>query len=543
MKSVTITRNIEVLDLSDYQPVNEFELKISESSDETVNQMKELMLKLSSYPAWGTLLLDMTCLKAAGRSNWQQPIAHLLPVLKRHGSDEQAEQALSEFAADNAPVFTDIESFEWLRVGGLYWEPQYWWGYLKQFETPELKQAFWDKMQEIWEEWTPITPEEKADFAELEKAYILEGLDNFTESFIRIDVDTAEPWYIEAIKARGIEIKETVAAMLRREAKERALKIAPCEPTFDEPLDFDEYLKRFDSVESSDEMDSLGIKAFLDMTFVDQPADRKKFMSYLRSRLVLPESPLRGRMLEATTAEAIYSSLERCYQNRKWAIEVEEAPIVDKEEVFNEALDSANFETVFAEAETYKDLILENIDEIAGNFCGENGFEATGEEPQWLLSALLKAGAEFGSGGSDDDDDDEILFEKQPIEPVVEQKKEAPKTGFTGKRVCITGKLEVTRDVWEAWVKDAGGTPVSSVSKTTDFLIAAAGSQIQTDLGPMELGGLITAIGSTDLETQRLKATPFSRGGVSYLDTEWPAKDSTGVDASEASSRRWRFLF
>ena len=74
-------------------------------------------------------------------------------------------------------------------------------------------------------------------------------------------------------------------------------------------------------------------------------------------------------------------------------------------------------------------------------------------------------------------------------------------------------------------------------------LIAAAGSQIQTDLGPMELGGLITAIGSTDLETQRLKATPFSRGGVSYLDTEWPAKDSTGVDASEASSRRWRFLF
>ena len=74
-------------------------------------------------------------------------------------------------------------------------------------------------------------------------------------------------------------------------------------------------------------------------------------------------------------------------------------------------------------------------------------------------------------------------------------------------------------------------------------LIAAAGSQIQTDLGPMELGGLITAIGSTDLETQRLKATPFSRGGVSYLDTEWPAKDSSGVDASEASSRRWRFLF
>ena len=74
-------------------------------------------------------------------------------------------------------------------------------------------------------------------------------------------------------------------------------------------------------------------------------------------------------------------------------------------------------------------------------------------------------------------------------------------------------------------------------------LITAAGNQMQTDLGPVELGGLITAIGSTDLETKRLKATPFSRGGVSYLDTEWPAKDSSGVDASEASSRRWRFLF
>ncbi|AII43187.1 hypothetical protein KR100_07400 [Synechococcus sp. KORDI-100] len=74
-------------------------------------------------------------------------------------------------------------------------------------------------------------------------------------------------------------------------------------------------------------------------------------------------------------------------------------------------------------------------------------------------------------------------------------------------------------------------------------LIAAAGNELQTDLGPVELGGLVTAIGSTDLDTKRLKATPFSRGGVSYLDTEWPAKDSSGVEASEASSRRSQFLF
>ena len=74
-------------------------------------------------------------------------------------------------------------------------------------------------------------------------------------------------------------------------------------------------------------------------------------------------------------------------------------------------------------------------------------------------------------------------------------------------------------------------------------LIAAAGSQLQTDLSPVELGGLISAMGTTDLKTQRLRATPFSQGGISYLDTEWLSQPETGEDASEASSRRFRFLF
>ena len=74
-------------------------------------------------------------------------------------------------------------------------------------------------------------------------------------------------------------------------------------------------------------------------------------------------------------------------------------------------------------------------------------------------------------------------------------------------------------------------------------LIAAAGQSLQTDLGPVQLGGLITAMASTDLDAQRLKAVPFRSGGVSYLDTEWPAKSTSGADASEASSRRFRFLF
>ncbi len=74
-------------------------------------------------------------------------------------------------------------------------------------------------------------------------------------------------------------------------------------------------------------------------------------------------------------------------------------------------------------------------------------------------------------------------------------------------------------------------------------LITAAGRNLNTDLGPMELGGLITAMGTTDLETEQLKATPFDRNGISYLDTEWPGTTGSGADASEASSWRYRFLF
>ncbi|WP_413440551.1 LCP family protein [Synechococcus sp. MIT S1220] len=74
-------------------------------------------------------------------------------------------------------------------------------------------------------------------------------------------------------------------------------------------------------------------------------------------------------------------------------------------------------------------------------------------------------------------------------------------------------------------------------------LVAAAGRELQTDLNLMELGGLIRAMRGTDLNTQRLEARPFSRGGVSYLETEWPAKPSSGAEANEASSKRLRFMF
>ena len=54
---------------------------------------------------------------------------------------------------------------------------------------------------------------------------------------------------------------------------------------------------------------------------------------------------------------------------------------------------------------------------------------------------------------------------------------------------------------------------------------------------------LITSMGTADLNTSALNMVPFYVDGISYLDTEWPAKTSSGVDASEASSQRFRFLF
>ena len=73
-------------------------------------------------------------------------------------------------------------------------------------------------------------------------------------------------------------------------------------------------------------------------------------------------------------------------------------------------------------------------------------------------------------------------------------------------------------------------------------LIQAAGQNLDTDLGAMELGGLITAMGITELETERLPARPFYQDGISYLDTEWPVYQGA-QDASDSSSQRQQFLY
>ena len=62
-------------------------------------------------------------------------------------------------------------------------------------------------------------------------------------------------------------------------------------------------------------------------------------------------------------------------------------------------------------------------------------------------------------------------------------------------------------------------------------IVATARDLLDTDLGPIELGALMTRMGSTTLEAKTLKSTPFSKDGISYVATEWqvvaPAADQT----------------
>jgi len=102
------------------------------------------------------------------------------------------------------------------------------------------------------------------------------------------------------------------------------------------------------------------------------------------------------------------------------------------------------------------------------------------------------------------------------------------------------------------------GRPESMVRLPS--LLMATGKEIRTDLGPMELGGLMSAIGSTRLETERLQGHPFDRNGISYWDTEWPVpQDDAGISGSrtdrgpmaplpsdgneKSSAQRYRYLF
>lgn len=75
-------------------------------------------------------------------------------------------------------------------------------------------------------------------------------------------------------------------------------------------------------------------------------------------------------------------------------------------------------------------------------------------------------------------------------------------------------------------------------------LVMLSGKDMKTDMGPMELGGLVTAISTTDLKIQHLDGRPFDQDGVSYLEIDWPSHgepDSHPIDTQKA--RKSFFLF
>lgn len=72
------------------------------------------------------------------------------------------------------------------------------------------------------------------------------------------------------------------------------------------------------------------------------------------------------------------------------------------------------------------------------------------------------------------------------------------------------------------------------------MLLSAAGKDLRTDLGPMEIGGLVTAISGTRLQTHRLEGRPSYRNGISYWDAVWPEPDAPLEPAAELSETQPR---
>lgn len=122
------------------------------------------------------------------------------------------------------------------------------------------------------------------------------------------------------------------------------------------------------------------------------------------------------------------------------------------------------------------------------------------------------------------------------------------------------GRLERQKLAIQALVKKLS-QPTELVK--LPMLLSAAGKDLRTDLGPMEIGGLVTAISGTRLQTHRLEGRPSYRDGISYWEAVWPAPEpvdpQTATDGAEtpsatsagkgqpsgsgANNGRYRFLF
>lgn len=74
-------------------------------------------------------------------------------------------------------------------------------------------------------------------------------------------------------------------------------------------------------------------------------------------------------------------------------------------------------------------------------------------------------------------------------------------------------------------------------------LLMSTGEDLRTDMGPMELGGLLTSIGASRLNIHHLEGRPFDRDGISYLEIDWPALAEPRDERSESRKDRPRSFF
>ena len=67
-------------------------------------------------------------------------------------------------------------------------------------------------------------------------------------------------------------------------------------------------------------------------------------------------------------------------------------------------------------------------------------------------------------------------------------------------------------------------------------VLVMMGKQVQTDMGPMDLGGMVTALGGTQLHTKQLGGRPFDQNGVSYWEADWPQPIESGPSTDNKDS-------
>ena len=69
-------------------------------------------------------------------------------------------------------------------------------------------------------------------------------------------------------------------------------------------------------------------------------------------------------------------------------------------------------------------------------------------------------------------------------------------------------------------------------------VLVMMGKEVQTDMGPMDLGGMVTALGGTQLQTKQLGGRPFDQNGISYWEVDWPQPLDASSSASPSSTDR-----